>query len=49
MNGWDCPYYTNKGHHDRCILENPFENCDDFSSIWDKNDDYVDDDWEIKE
>lgn len=49
VNGWDCPYYTNKGHHDRCILKNPFENCDDFSSVWDKNDDYVDDDWEIKE
>lgn len=49
VNGWDCPYYTDNEHFCRCILENPFEDCDDFASMWDKDDDYIDDDWEKEE
>lgn len=45
VNGWDCPYYTDKGHPCRCTLENPIEECDDFASIWNIDDDYIDDDW----
>ena len=45
VNGWDCPYYTNKGHPCRCLLDDPYYDCDDFASMWDADDDYVDDDW----
>jgi hypothetical protein len=47
VNGWDCPYYTNKNHPCRCTLENPMEDCDDFATFWDEGDDYIDDDWVI--
>lgn len=46
VNGWDCPYYTDKDHPCRCILENPYYDCDDFASMWNEDDDYIDDDWE---
>ena len=36
-NGWDCPYYK-KGE---CGIENPLEECDDFSYFWDADDDYI--------
>ena len=45
VNGWDCPYYTDKGQPCLCTLENPIENCDDFAAMWDVDDDYIDDDW----
>ena len=47
VNGWDCPYYTDEIHPCRCTLENPMEDCDDFAAMWDEDDDYIDDDWEI--
>lgn len=28
-----------------CTLENPIEDCDDFATMWDRDDDYIDDDW----
>ena len=37
VNGWDCPYYKNK----ECGLEDPHADCDDFASMWDKDDDYL--------
>ena len=46
VNGFDCPYYTDYNHHCRCTLENPMEECDDFATMWDEGDDYIDDDWE---
>ena len=36
VNGWDCPYYKNN----ECGLEDPHIDCDDFASMWDKDDDY---------
>ena len=47
VNGGDCPYYTDKDHPCRCTLANPMKDCDDFITMWDENDDYIDDDWEI--
>ena len=44
-NDCDCPYYTDKGQPCRCKLEIPIEDCDDFASMWDRDDDYIDDDW----
>lgn len=45
VNGWDCPYYTNENHPCRCTLADPMKDCDDFASMWDEGDDYIDDDW----
>lgn len=45
VNGWDCPYYTNEGHPYRCLLDDPYYDCDDFAVMWDKDDEYIDDDW----
>lgn len=47
VNGWDCPYYSDEKHPCRCTLDNPFEDCDDFASMWDEDDDWLDDDWEV--
>ena len=47
VNGWDCPYYTDENHPCRCTLVDPMKDCDDFAAIWDEDDDYIDDDWEI--
>ena len=47
VNGWDCPYYTDEGHPCRCLLADPMRDCDDFATLWDECDDYIDDDWEI--
>lgn len=47
VNGWDCPYYTDDGHPCRCLLTDPMKDCDDFATLWDESDDYIDDDWEI--
>ena len=43
VNGWDCPYYTNEGQPCRCLLDDPYNDCDDFAAMWDKDDDYIDD------
>ena len=48
VNGWDCPYYTDKNHPCRCTLADPMKDCDDFASMWDEGDDYIDDDWVVK-
>lgn len=45
VNGWDCPYYTDKGHPCRCTLEDPYADCDDFATMWDVTDDWIDYDW----
>ena len=45
VNGWDCPYYTDKGHPCRCRLDEPYMDCDDFAAMWDADDDWFDDDW----
>jgi hypothetical protein len=45
VNGWDCPYYTDKNHPCRCTLADPYKDCDDFASMWDEDDDWEDDDW----
>lgn len=36
-NGLDCPYFKK----DECGIEDPMNECDDFSYFWDKNDDYI--------
>ncbi len=49
VNGWDCPYYTDKGHPCRCALDHPEEECDDFLVFWDPiedDGDWIDDDWD---
>lgn len=46
VNGTDCPYYTDHGHPCRCVLQNPYIDCDDFANMWDFDDDWIDDDWE---
>ena len=45
VNSWDCPYYTDEGQACRCLLDDPYNDCDDFAAMWDADDDYVDDDW----
>lgn len=47
VNGWDCPYYTDENHPCRCTLADPMKDCDDFAAMWDEDDDYIDNDWEI--
>lgn len=37
VNGWDCPYYKDN----ECGIEDPMNECDDFSYFWDKDDDYI--------
>ena len=44
VNGYDCPYYSDKGHPCRCTLAHPEEECDDFLAFWDLGDDWFDDD-----
>ena len=50
VNGWDCPYYTDKDHPCRCTLPHPEEDCDDFNYFWEdcKRDEWIDDDWEVE-
>ena len=44
VNGWDCPHYKDEPKHPcQCTLENPYEECDDFASMYDEDEDYVDD------
>ena len=47
VNGWNCPYYTDENHPCRCTLADPMKDCDDFTTFWNEDDDYIDDDWEI--
>ena len=46
VNAWDCPYYTDEGHPCRCKLDDPYHDCDDFATVWEEEDDYIDDDWD---
>ena len=48
VNGWDCPYYTDENHPCRCTLADPMKDCDDFTTMWDEGDDYIDDDWVVE-
>ena len=47
-NGWDCPYYINEPQEGCCSLEDPYNDCDDFAAMWDKEDDYIDHDDEFE-
>lgn len=41
INGWDCPYFNEKGY---CMIypdADPAEECDDFYSVWGTDKDYV--------
>ena len=41
VNGWDCPYFDANGC---CMMypdTDPIDECDDFSTFWEKGDDYV--------
>ena len=52
VNGWDCPYYENseiiEGNEESCLCKipgNPYEECDDFFSVFGggcEPDDYTD-------
>lgn len=41
VNGWDCPYYSNFPIPCACTLEDPMNECDDFATFWDPDDDYI--------
>lgn len=42
VNGWDCPYYKkDQCGLGECGIEDPISECDDFASMWDKDDDFV--------
>ena len=47
VNGWDCPYYKDEPNHSCvCTMEDPYEDCEDFNSMWegiDFKDEYTDD------
>ena len=48
VNGWDCPYYSDEGHPCRCLLNDPYEECDDFYFHWYdavERHEFTDDDW----
>lgn len=48
MNAVDCPYYTDKGHPCRCLLTDPYEECDDFYFHWGddvERHEFTDHDW----
>lgn len=47
VNGWDCPYYADNPQPCMCTLKDPFNDCDDFASMWDEDDDYTDYDLEV--
>lgn len=39
-NRWDCPYFARNG---RCMMDedqDPWEECDDFATFWDHDDEY---------
>ena len=44
VNGWDCPYYkaTTDESGGICLLENPYEDCDDFASMYDEDEEKED-------
>ena len=37
VNGYDCPYWKSGV----CQLDDPMEECDDFASVWDEDDEYL--------
>ena len=41
VNGWDCPYYGEKGICTMYPNADPIDECDDFATFWDKGDDYI--------
>ena len=36
INAWDCPYWSNSPIPCQCTLENPYDDCDDFASMYDE-------------
>lgn len=40
VNAWDCPYYSDNPYPCACTLQAPYEDCDDFASMWDAGDDW---------
>ena len=48
VNAFDCPYYSDKGHPCRCLLNDPYEECDDFYFHWGddvERHEFTDHDW----
>ena len=48
VNAVDCPSYTDEGHPCRCLLNNPYEECDDFYFHWGddvERHEFTDHDW----
>ena len=41
VNGWDCPYYSDKGYCMMYPSSDPIDECDDFATFWGEGDDYV--------
>lgn len=41
VNGWDCPYFKNSPIPCQCTIDDPINECDDFASVWDEEDDYI--------
>lgn len=41
VNGWDCPYWRKDGTCSMYPDADPIDECDDFATFWDKDDDYV--------
>lgn len=41
LNEWDCPYYSNKGYCMMYPSSNPIDECDDFASVVDEDDEYI--------
>ena len=37
VNGWDCPYWDQKGI---CHIADPIEDCTDFSAFWESWEEY---------
>ena len=48
VNAVDCPSYTDEGHPCRCLLNDPYEECDDFYFHWGddvERHEFTDHDW----
>lgn len=48
VNDYTCPYYSDEGHPCRCLLNDPYEECDDFYFHWGddvERHEFTDHDW----
>lgn len=41
LNEWDCPYYSDKGYCMMYPSSDPIDECDDFASVVDEDDEYI--------